>query len=73
MPSHYLELTRPEHAYLFGFIQADGHLYKNPKLPNKGKLQVELSGRDLDILLKLQGVVSLFMFFSIIFYKVAEI
>lgn len=57
MPSHYLELLRPEHAYLFGFIQADGHLYQNPKLPNKGKLQIELSARDVDILQKFNAII----------------
>lgn len=58
MPGHYLELTHPEHAYLFGFIQADGHLYRNPKSPNKGKLQVEVSARDKDALEKIQAVLS---------------
>lgn len=56
MSSHYLELTQPEHAYLFGLIQADGHLYKDPKHPNKGKLQIELAARDLDILPKIQDI-----------------
>ena len=57
MQSHYLELTRPEHAYLFGFIQADGHLSYNPRCPNKGKLQIELSSRDEDLLHKLSSVI----------------
>jgi hypothetical protein len=57
MSSHYLELTRPDHAYLFGFIQADGHLYKDPKHPNKGKLKIELAARDLDILQKIQVLI----------------
>lgn len=57
MKSHYLELTRPEHAYLFGFIQADGHLSRDPRYPNKGKLQIELSARDFKLLGKLQEII----------------
>lgn len=42
----------PEHSYFVGFVQGDGHLSRNPSHPNKGKLEIELSIRDVDILHK---------------------
>ncbi|MFI5534372.1 hypothetical protein ACIA8O_38155 [Kitasatospora sp. NPDC051853] len=46
------DLQRPEHAYMFGFIQADGHLHLGPG--NKGQLSVELSARDAPLLEEFQ-------------------
>jgi hypothetical protein len=46
----YLNLTNPHHSYFFGFIQGDGHLYRQKDRPNKGRLIIELSLRDQDIL-----------------------
>jgi hypothetical protein len=43
-----LDLTIPDHAYMFGFIQADGHLYETSR--NRGKLQIELNEVDEIIL-----------------------
>jgi hypothetical protein len=43
-----LDLTSPAHAYMFGFMQADGHLHKGRG--GKGKLVVELSSKDKHIL-----------------------
>lgn len=57
MHSHYLELSRPEHAYLFGFIQSDGHLSLDTRHPHKGKLQIELSARDSELLAKIQEII----------------
>ena len=48
MTSRSLDLTIPEHAYMFGFLQADGHLYKTTR--NRGRLQVELQEADGHIL-----------------------
>ncbi|WP_441249955.1 LAGLIDADG family homing endonuclease [Kitasatospora sp. McL0602] len=45
-------LENPEHAYMFGFIQADGHLRQGPG--NKGSLAVELSARDAPLLEEFQ-------------------
>ncbi|MDX2043446.1 MAG: LAGLIDADG family homing endonuclease [Acidobacteriota bacterium] len=39
-----LDLKNPSHAYLFGFVQADGHLRRIKG--NKGALSVELSSQD---------------------------
>lgn len=49
-----INLTTPEHAYFFGFVQGDGHLSRSKRQPNKGKLTVELSVRDKDILFQFQ-------------------
>src|SRR3990167_8103246 len=43
-----LDLNIPNHAYLFGFIQADGHLYAQTR--QRGRLTVEISERDRPIL-----------------------
>jgi len=43
-----LDLKRPEHAYVFGFLQCDRHLSENTR--NRGRLSVELSIRDVDLL-----------------------
>jgi hypothetical protein len=43
-----MDLTVPEYAYMFGFLQADGHLYQGTG--QKGHLTVELSIRDIDLL-----------------------
>ncbi len=44
----HLTLTTPEHAYLFGFLQADGHLSQGTR--NRGKARIELHARDAAIL-----------------------
>ncbi|MGW1170272.1 LAGLIDADG family homing endonuclease [Streptomyces sp. NPDC002550] len=44
----FMDLTVPEYAYMFGFLQADGHLQQGAG--QKGKLTVELSARDADLL-----------------------
>ncbi len=51
----FLDLTRPEHAYLFGFLQCDGHLSKSAR--NRGRLSVELSVRDVALLERFQELV----------------
>ncbi|MCU7822530.1 hypothetical protein [Kitasatospora sp. DSM 101779] len=38
------DLENPDHAYMFGFLQADGHLYAGTR--NRGRISVELSARD---------------------------
>lgn len=40
-----------EHAYLIGFIQTDGSIYDNTR--NRGKITIELSKKDINILQKL--------------------
>lgn len=48
----FFDLERPEHAYMFAFLQADGHLTQG--VGNKGRLAVELSARDAPILEEFQ-------------------
>ena len=48
----FFDLTKPEHAYLFGFLQTDGHLDKGKG--NKGSLTVELQASDVEILEQFQ-------------------
>lgn len=43
-----INLEIPFYAYLFGLIQSDGHLYNNTR--NRGKLCIEVSKKDEDIL-----------------------
>jgi hypothetical protein len=47
-----MDLTVPEYAYMFGFLQADGHLQQG--VGQKGKLSVEINARDIDLLRKFQ-------------------
>ena len=49
------DLTVPDYAYMFGFFQADGHLYQG--VGNKGKFTVELSKRDEHILYDFQKLI----------------
>jgi hypothetical protein len=37
----FLDLTSADHAYLFAFLQCDGHLSESTR--NRGRLSVELS------------------------------
>ncbi|MGW1611858.1 hypothetical protein ACWCQZ_20980 [Streptomyces sp. NPDC002285] len=48
----FMDLTVPEYAYMFGFLQADGHLAKGAG--QKGRLTVEISARDVDLLHRFQ-------------------
>ncbi|GAA3496249.1 hypothetical protein GCM10019016_033500 [Streptomyces prasinosporus] len=48
----FMDLTVPEYAYMFGFLQADGHLAQGDG--QKGRLTVEVSARDIDILREFQ-------------------
>lgn len=54
----YLDLLVPEHAYFFGFAQTDGHLYAG--LGQKGRLTIELSARDADILHAFTQILSVY-------------
>ena len=49
----FLDLTNPVHAYLYGLIQTDGHLSKDTR--NRGKLRIEMSYKDADVLEVLAG------------------
>lgn len=44
MSEYQIDLNVPELAYMFGFLQADGHLYSNTR--NRGKLTLELKVQD---------------------------
>jgi len=47
-----LTLENPFYAYLFGFAQADGHLYEHSR--NRGKLRIEIGEKDAEILERFQ-------------------
>ncbi|WP_315903993.1 hypothetical protein [Streptomyces fulvoviolaceus] len=47
-----MDLTVPEYAYMFGFLQADGHLKQGPG--RKGRLSVEINARDVELLHRFQ-------------------
>ncbi|MEU5462331.1 LAGLIDADG family homing endonuclease [Streptomyces althioticus] len=42
-----MDLTVPEYAYMFGFLQADGHLSQQSR--KRGRLTVEVNARDIDL------------------------
>ncbi|MCI3932278.1 hypothetical protein [Streptomyces sp. AN091965] len=44
----FMDLEVPEYAYMFGFLQMDGHLSSQSR--DRGRLSVELSARDIEIL-----------------------
>ncbi|GHC65917.1 hypothetical protein [Streptomyces cinnamoneus] len=44
----FMDLEDPRYAYMFGFLQADGHLHAGTR--QRGQLSVEISYRDIDIL-----------------------
>jgi len=44
----YINLKIPGHSYFFGFVQTDGTLKKSSR--NRGRLEIELGGRDKEIL-----------------------
>ncbi|WP_409470436.1 hypothetical protein [Streptomyces sp. HC307] len=48
----FMNLTVPEYAYMFGFLQADGHLSQQSR--QRGRLTVEINARDIDLLRKFQ-------------------
>ncbi|MER5475651.1 hypothetical protein ABT026_01505 [Streptomyces sp. NPDC002734] len=48
----FMDLTVPEYSYMFGFLQADGHLQGSPG--KKGHLTAELNVRDIEILQRFQ-------------------
>ncbi|MEU9067976.1 LAGLIDADG family homing endonuclease [Streptomyces sp. NPDC048306] len=50
----FMDLTVPEYAYMFGFLQADGHLERG--IGQKGRLRVELAGRDIDLLRRFRAL-----------------
>ncbi|MGW8353140.1 hypothetical protein [Streptomyces wedmorensis] len=51
-PTTFMNLKDPRYAYMFGFLQADGHLARGTG--QKGKLTVELNARDIHILQEFQ-------------------
>lgn len=48
----FMDLTIPEYAYMFGFLQADGHLQQG--VGQKGRLTAEINARDIELLHKFQ-------------------
>ena len=48
----FMDLRVPEYAYMFGFLQADGHLKQGPG--RKGRLSAEINVRDIDLLREFQ-------------------
>ncbi|PBC97094.1 hypothetical protein SAMN05446589_3699 [Streptomyces sp. OV198] len=48
----FMDLEIPEYAYMFGFLQADGHLSQQSR--QRGRLTVEINVRDIDLLRRFQ-------------------
>lgn len=60
----HIDLTRPDHAYFFGFAQTDGNHYAGPG--QKGRFAIELSDRDDAVL---RSFSSLFDIYSRVSYR----
>ncbi|MFB7588512.1 LAGLIDADG family homing endonuclease [Streptomyces sp. NPDC056169] len=53
-PRSFMDLEDPNYAYMFGFLQADGHMAAGTRL--RGSLTVELNARDIQILREFQDL-----------------
>ncbi|MGW0393569.1 hypothetical protein ACWDYJ_22280 [Streptomyces sp. NPDC003042] len=53
-PARFMDLQDPRYAYMFGFLQADGHLAQGRG--QKGQLAAEINTRDIHILREFQGL-----------------
>ncbi|MFE4260488.1 hypothetical protein [Streptomyces sp. NPDC056883] len=51
-PARFMDLQDPRYAYMFGFLQADGHLSQQSR--QRGRLTVELNVRDIALLHEFQ-------------------
>ncbi|MFF3728268.1 LAGLIDADG family homing endonuclease [Streptomyces erythrochromogenes] len=51
-PARFMDLQDPRYAYMFGFLQADGHLAQGRG--RKGKLTAEVNARDVELLREFQ-------------------
>ncbi|MGW6391386.1 hypothetical protein ACWFR1_12975 [Streptomyces sp. NPDC055103] len=49
---HFMDLKDPRYAYMFGFLQADGHMAEGTRL--RGRITVEINARDIQILREFQ-------------------
>ncbi|MFF4385678.1 LAGLIDADG family homing endonuclease [Streptomyces sp. NPDC001552] len=56
--ARFMDLTDPRYAYMFGFLQADGHLAQGAG--QKGKLTAEINARDIHILREFQQLTPYF-------------
>ncbi len=55
------DINTPNYSYLIGFIQSDGNLIRtNKALPNKGRMSIELSIKDVEILKKIKEIIPVF-------------
>lgn len=48
MDKHCLDVTRPQEAYMYGFIQTDGHMSKDTR--DRGRVSVEVAEQDRNVL-----------------------
>ncbi|MFJ7130506.1 hypothetical protein [Streptomyces sp. NPDC098101] len=51
-PPSFMDLEDPRYAYMYGFLQADGHMSSQSR--QKGRLTVEINARDIQILREFQ-------------------
>lgn len=51
---HWFDIEKPDFSYIFGFLQADGHL---SSVNSKGRVNVEINERDSDILESFQTLI----------------
>jgi hypothetical protein len=48
----FMDLEDPDYAYMFGFLQADGHLSQQSR--QRGRMTVEINARDIELLREFQ-------------------
>jgi len=51
----WFDITKPEYAYIYGFIQTDGHLGEQSR--NRGRISISISIRDLNLLEKISKLI----------------
>ncbi|MEJ8643051.1 hypothetical protein WKI68_19965 [Streptomyces sp. MS1.HAVA.3] len=57
-PARFMDLQDPRYAYMFGFLQADGHLSQQSR--QRGRLSAEINVRDIHILREFQQLTPYF-------------
>ena len=56
MDNHCLDVTKPQQAYMYGFIQTDGHMSKGTR--DQGRVTIEVGEQDRSVLETFASLIS---------------
>jgi hypothetical protein len=56
MDNHCLDVTKPQQAYMYGFIQTDGHMSKDTR--DRGRVTIEVGEQDRSVLETFASLIS---------------